>query len=393
MKPLTYYEQIIKMPNKADKFDLRLRMVKHAIANGVKPTALLFNTTPKTVRKWLVRYQQERLAGLNELPRIPLRCPHKTSPQLEAKVVKLRKQYPFMGAERLKRMHHLPCSHSAIGRIIRQHGLVRKRRKKHKRKRDLSKIKQRWRLFGQFTVDTKDLKDIPHYWPQMKALSLPKYQFTAREIRSGLMFLGFAKEKTAINACMFARILCEHLRNCGVDMNELKFQTDNGAEFIGCFRQDRTRDGFERVVEGFGSKHKRIPVRAWSYNSDVETVHRTIEDEFYDLENFESIKDFHQRVASYQAYYNLVRANMNKGYKSPWQIIKKLKPKMNIELARLPPLMLDWLGPDYITRDELDLRGYDVPCYPSDKSFRRSYSQGPQTHSIAFGNPRRHPPI
>jgi len=25
MKPLTYYEQIIKMPNKADKFDLRLQ--------------------------------------------------------------------------------------------------------------------------------------------------------------------------------------------------------------------------------------------------------------------------------------------------------------------------------------------------------------------------------
>jgi len=38
---------------------------------------------------------------------------------------------------------------------------------------------------------------------------------------------------------------------------------------------------------------------------------------------------------------------------------------MNIELARLPPLlMLDWLGPDYITQDELDMRGYDIPCYP-----------------------------
>jgi len=55
---------------------------------------------------------------------------------------------------------------------------------------------------------------------------------------------------------------------------------------------------------------------------------------------------------------------MNKDFKSPWQIIRKLKPRMDIELARLPPVMLDWLGPDYITRDELDLRGYDVPCYP-----------------------------
>ena len=93
-------------------------------------------------------------------------------------------------------------------------------------------------------------------------------------------------------------------------------------------------------------------------------MHRTIEDEFYDIENFDGIRDFHQRIASFQASYNLLRANMNKDFKSPGQIIKKVKPKMNIELAGLPPLMLDWLGPDYITRDELSLRGYDVPCYP-----------------------------
>jgi len=364
MKPLNYYEQIVRMKGRADKYDLRLRMVKHAKVYGVKPTARVFFTTPKTVRKWLKRYQQERLAGLNELPRIPLTCPHKTSPVTERRVVKLRKRYPFMGSKRLKRAHNLPCSHEAIRRILNEHGLIKKRRKKHKRKKDLAKIKKKWKLFGQFSVDTKDLKDIPHYWPQMKSLKLPKYQFTAREVRSGLMFLGFSNEKTAASACLFARLLCEHLRNCGLDLKKTKFQTDNGSEFIGCFRQDRTRDGFERIVEGFGANHKRIPPRAWSYNSDVETVHRTIEDEFYDLETFANIRDFHQRVASYQAWYNLVRDNMNKDYMSPWQIIKKVRPKTELTLARLPPLMLDWLGPDYATREELLQRGYDLPCYP-----------------------------
>ena len=364
MKPYGYFEILRRMPDKADKYDLRLRLVKSAIQNGVKPTARLFATTPVTVRKWLNRYRQERLAGLNELPRIPLTCPHKTNPATERRVVQLRKQYPFMGAKQLKREHNLPCSHEAIRRILNEHGLITKRRKKHKRKRDLSEIKKQWKLFGQFTIDTKDLKDIPHYWPQMKNMQLPKYQFTAREVRSGLMFLGFANEKSAANACLFGRLLCEHLQNCRIDLKEVKFQTDNGSEFIGCFRQDRTRDGFEATVSGFGVTHKRIPVRAWSYNSDVETVHATIEQEFYDLENFESIKDFHQRVASYQARYNLVRGNMNKDYMSPWQIIRKLNKKMDISIARLPPLMLDWLGPDYITKDELSLRGYDLPCYP-----------------------------
>jgi len=365
MNPYKYFIVINAMKTKADKFDLRLRMVRYAISDGIKLAARAYASTPKTVRKWLNRYKQERLAGLNELPRIPLFCPHKTPAAMERRIINLRKQYPFMGAKRLKDEHELPCSHSVIGRIIKEYRLVRKSRKKHKRKKDLREVKRHWKLFGQVTVDTKDLKDIPHYWPQMKNLNLLKYQFTAREVRSGLMLLGFANEKSASNACLFAQILCEHLRKCGVDMSKLKIQTDNGSEFIGCNRQDGSRDGFESVVEGFNSVHKRIPVRAWSYNSDVETVHSTIESEFYDLENFEGIKDFHQRVASYQAWYNLVRVNSHKDDKSPRQIIKELDPKINIALARLPPLMLDWLGPDYITKDELSQRGYHVPWFPS----------------------------
>jgi len=359
-----YFIVLNTMKTQADKFDLRLKMVRHAIAKGVKPASRAFATTPKTIRKWLNRYRQERLTGLNELPRIPLTCPHKTSPVMERRIVNLRKRYPFMGAKRLKDEHDLPCSHSAVARIVREHGLTRICRKKHKRKNDLREVKRHWKLFGQISVDTKDLKDIPHYWPQMKLLKLPKYQFTAREVRSGLMFLAFANEKSSSNACLFAQILCEHLKKCGVNMKQLKVQTDNSSEFIGCFRQDRSRDGFEKTVNGFGASHKRIPPRAWSYNSDVETVHATIEQEFYDLENFESIKDFHQRVASYQAAYNLVRKNSHKEGKSPWQIIKEIHPKIDPAIAKLPPLMLDWLGPDYITKDKLTQRGYDLPCYP-----------------------------
>jgi hypothetical protein len=93
-------------------------------------------------------------------------------------------------------------------------------------------------------------------------------------------------------------------------------------------------------------------------------VHSTIESEFYDLESFNGIRDFHRRIASYQAWYNLVRENSNKDFKSPFQIIKEVGPNIDTAVAKLPPLMLDWLGPDYITKDELFQRGYDVPCYP-----------------------------
>ncbi|MGH2272446.1 hypothetical protein ACQ9LF_11650, partial [Anaerohalosphaeraceae bacterium U12dextr] len=88
------------------------------------------------------------------------------------------------------------------------------------------------------------------------------------------------------------------------------------------------------------------------------------EQEFFDLETFTGLSDFHQRVACYQAYYNLVRVNMNKQYQSPWQIVQDEWPKMRIELAKFPPLMLDWIGPDYMTKEKFALRGDDVPCYP-----------------------------
>jgi len=360
----TYWKVIVAMHGKSDKFDLRLKMVQYALERGIKPAARAFVTTPPTVRKWLRRYSQAGLAGLAELSRAPRRRPHKIPRQLEDRIVTLRNAFPFMGARRLVLYHGLSCSHHAVGRVLRQNGLVYKRRKKHRRKRDLAEVKKRWRLFEQISVDTKALRDIPHYWPQMKGLSLPCFQFTAREVRSGLMFLGYAREDTAVNACLFARVLCAHLAGSGADLAGLRFQTDNGHEFVGCFRQDRTRDGFEKTVSSFGAYHKRIPPRAWSYNSDVETVHRTIEDEFFDLESFRNIRDFQRRVSTYQAWYNCLRPNMNKDNLSPRQIIQNLRPDLKPSLFTLPAIMLDSLAPDYLSLDTLSLRGYDVPWHP-----------------------------
>jgi hypothetical protein len=80
--------------------------------------------------------------------------------------------------------------------------------------------------------------------------------------------------------------------------------------------------------------------------------------------NISRSKDFHRRVAGYQAWYNLVRQNSNKDYKTPLQIITEVSNKIDPAVGRLPPVMLDWLNPDYITKDELLKRGDDLHCYP-----------------------------
>ncbi len=88
----------------------------------------------------------------------------------------------------------------------------------------------------------------------------------------------------------------------------------------------------------------------------METVHRLVEDEFFDLETFASRGEFLAKAHTYQLYFNLVRPNSHKGWLSPWQIIERLVPRSPLELCLLPPVFLDY----YLN----DSRGYDVPRLP-----------------------------
>jgi hypothetical protein len=200
-------------------------------------------------------------------------------------------------------------------RIWREHGLLKSRKKKYQRKQDLAHIKARWALFQQISADTKDLDDIPYYWPQAQQLGLPAIQYTARDVRSGLLFWSFAEKRSAEASAVFAARIQQHLDRYGVSLRDLVWQTDNGGEFKGTFP---TTLG--------DSQHVRIPPAAHTYQSDVETVHRLEEDEFFDLEDFASRGDFLAKVHTYQLYFNLARPNSHKENLSPWQIIERLAP-------------------------------------------------------------------
>jgi hypothetical protein len=137
--------------------------------------------------------------------------PHKTPPEIEQQVLALRQKLPTFGAARLKREFDLTISPMAIQRIWRQHGLIRKRRKKYQRKQDLAVVKATWRLFQQISADTKDLCDIPQFWPPAQRLRLPLVEYTAREVRCGLLFWAFAQKRSAAASAVFAARLQQHL--------------------------------------------------------------------------------------------------------------------------------------------------------------------------------------
>ena len=273
-----YFDLVREMK---DAYNHRLRLVESAKRIGIKPTARLFATTVPTVRKWLRRFAQHGPSGLHEHSRARHQQPHKTPPNVEAQVLELRKTLPTFGSRRLIREFDLRIGHNALDRIWREHGLLEKRRRKYQKKQDLAHIKAQWALFQQISADTKDLNNIPRYWRQAQRLRLPVVQYSAREIRSGLFFWAFAQARSASASAVFASRIQQHLDRYGVSLRDLVWQTDNGAEFKGDF------------PKALGdSQHVRIPPAAHTYQSDVETVHRLEEDEFFDLEDFSSRGEF-----------------------------------------------------------------------------------------------------
>src|SRR6202163_3024351 len=297
------YFDLIREMN--DAYNHRLRLVESARQRGLKPTARLFATSVPTVRKWLRRYQRHGPSGLLEHSRAPHHCLHRTPPEIAQQVLALRQKLPTFGAARLKREFDLPLSHMAIQRIWRQHGLIRKRRRKYQRKQDLAAVKATWRLFQQISADTKYLCDILQFWPQAQSLRLPLVEYTAREVRSGLLFWAFAQKRSAAASAVFAARIQQHLDRWGVNLRDLAWQTDNGSEFIGGHDPHRHPTGIAGALAA--CQHLRIPPAAHTSQSDVETVQRLLEDECFDLETFTSRGEFLAKPQTYPLYFNLPR--------------------------------------------------------------------------------------
>jgi len=361
VRPYAYYTV---MRQSQDPKTLRLRMALYAKDHGVKPAARAFNTTPKTIRKWLRRFDG-KLASLAERSRAPIKRPRKLSAAAEGKILAAKRTAPRFGAKRLKLEFALTASVKAIRRICRDHGLARRwRRKKPQTKRLLRAVKRHWNFCQQIDVDTKNLCDIPEYWQPMKGLNLPQYQYTARDVTTGLLFLGYSNELSLAYATIFAERIINHLQSCGVNLNGVTWQSDNGSEFIGSWQAKNDSAFTDAIQRVPGQAHRTIPPGQHRFQADVETVHNLMEQEFYETERFTGRDDFLAAAHHYQLFFNLARRNSAKEDKTPWQIVNEKLPAANPMLPLLSVEYLDELHHSILHSPAAG--GYDVwalPCF------------------------------
>ncbi len=360
MCPIPYYTMSRQFK---DPKQIRYKMVRHAKEHGIKPAARTFSTTVKTVKKWLNRWVVGTMQGLEERSRAPHKPFRRINEQQRKQVIDLKLRLPSWGAARMKRNYDLKLSEKAIRKIWREEGLMKMKRRKHKTKNDLRAVKAQWKLFQQTCVDTKDLIDIPELWPSIQKGYAPKMQYTAREVVSGLQFIAFAEEKFLTYSNLFIQIILDHLKECGVELRDCRIQSDNGSEFIGNWMANENSI-FTRSIEAVGMVHHTIPPGAHTYQADVETVHRIIEDEFYEVEKFTGRIDFLSKASAYNLWFNVARKNSYKGNKTPWEIIQQRNPTISPRVTSLPPVFLDQLLMKKLESNSE--RGYDLiphPCY------------------------------
>ena len=363
MCPYTYYSIMRKSK---DRKQLRYQMIISVEKYGIKPTARYFRTTVKTVQKWYRRWLGKKYQGLEEISRRPHNSPMATPSEERKKLVKLKKKYKRIGADTIKVIEDIPISAKTMRKIWRQEGISsRKRRKKHVTKQNLREVKREWALFQQIDEDTKDLIDIPEYWPQMKEKGLPKVQYSTRDVTSGMSYLGFADERSLTYAALFAEYVNWHLQKAGANLSKTVRQTDNGSEYIGSW-QAKDSSAYTKAIESVpGQIHSTIFPGAHRFQSDVETLHNLVEIEFYEVENFKDRRDFLNKAYSYQLFFNLMRPNSYKENQTPWQIAKEKEPDLSIEVAKIPPVFLDDLFHKRL--ELLGQGGYDVYSVPLKK--------------------------
>ena len=335
-----------------EPLELRKAMVaRYKELNSISAVALEFKTTRKTVRKWVSRFEGH-ISSLKNHSTAP------KEPNLQIKdvtrelIIKFRKERPSMGYSYVVsylNQHHsteIPSA-ATIYAIWKKNKLLKIHYKKSEKKKDCRAIKQKYLAFEKIQIDVKELVDIPNYLEQSlspkhkkkitQKYALPMYQYTARDLKTGALFISLAHKHTQHNSAIFVDMLLSHLKR--FDVVPRTIQTDNGTEFV------NTRDAladtlFKKVVRRNGiTRHKAIPPGAKTWQSEVETSHWIIEKEFYDYMKFPNLGNLVKQFRAYQWGFNTLRKN---GYRGNITPLESLRSEHNKNYAKLPKEIFDF---------------------------------------------------
>lgn len=117
--------------------------------------AMRYGVTRQTVHNWLRRYAGSGIAGLVDRSCRPASCPHKTRPEMIARVLEMRRAHSDWGPRTI--LHHLARQgldplpgRSSVYRCLVRHGLIdpqkRRRRREDYKRWERSRAMELWQM-------------------------------------------------------------------------------------------------------------------------------------------------------------------------------------------------------------------------------------------------------
>lgn len=347
---IRYKDVINSMTDPLSRANFRYNMVVYAREHDISAAAREFGTERKTVQLWNRRYDPSKgVESLMDQSRVGQNHPMKVPEEIRQEIVAFRKQTKnLLGARRIIELLGLEYSHKTVNKILKQEGLIKKKRTKWKKRRDMSEVRARFKPLEKIQIDVKYLNDIPECYKAYCKGDIPKFMIAGRDYKIGWLFAGFTNHLDALSTSIYAQYLIQGLEKAGVDISELVFQTDNGTEFVD--RLTYTPTLFQKTLEN-KVKHRNTPPASPTHNSDIEAFNGIIEYEFLKLEDFDSYPDFMTKFFHYNIYFNLMRKNRNRNNMTPADIMSSDNSKLNSLDLMLPPIACDMFRNDYINSD------------------------------------------
>lgn len=296
---------------------LRLRWIdfyhRHADA---RLTCRHFGISPTTFYKWLARFLERGLRGLESLSR----APHaKRLPTLSWQTVDLicsiRRGQPAWSKHKiavlLERDHGIRLSASTVGRVLKRKGLYekkasdkRRRAAKRRRKRERAARWMRDAFPGSLVqVDTKHLS--------FSGVAGTRYQFTAIDCFTRIAYCRVFNTRSSASA---RRFLCQMLDY--MPFSVLAVQTDNGSEYMKDFDAALTELGITHYFS-----HPHCPQE----NTRVERKIQTAKQELWSHRRGYDRDELDLIAQEWNGTYNDHRPHQSLGYLTPKEFLTKWK--------------------------------------------------------------------
>ena len=298
----------------------RYQAVLEVLNEGASVTdvARRYGVARQTVHDWLGKYAADGLRGLADRSSRPLSCPHQMAPEVEARIVEMRRVHPGWGPRTiLYWLEHdgvapLP-GRTSVERCLVRHGLVtpraRRRRRSDYKRWERSRAMELWQMDivgGVRLVDGGEAK-----------------------IVSGIDDHGRFVVCAGVVARATARPVCDALEAAmAVHGVPEAILTDNGKVFTARFGLGPGPVRFDRICTNNGITHILTAPRSPTTTGKVERWHKTLRREFLDGKVFASIMDAQAHLDAWVGHYN---------HERPHQAIGRVPPIERFRLAASTP--------------------------------------------------------